>query len=179
MSIKELTEAEQLCLEQYREKYLKVWKENSPSNEILLEKIEAAARWDVSDLPPKQAFDPGAIKVTEELKKFVAEELSLDATKLMEGRTKQLAAALLDQGILKPETYKSLAGRSIYPVKIPYVSWWVTGCFDGMITVVWLCFKKYGVTKEQVIEKMAEDQALLIDVSREVERASTPDLGNG
>jgi len=179
LSIKELTEAEQICLQQYREKYLKVWRDNSPSTEVLMEKIEAAAKWDVSDLPPKQAFDPGTVKVTEELKRFVAEKLSLDVTKLMEARTKQLTAALLDQGILKVEEYKSLSGRSIYPIKIPYVSWWVTGCYDGMVSAVWLCFKRYGITKDQVIEKMAEDIALLIDVSREIERASTPDLGNG
>ena len=37
-------------------------------------------------------------------------------------------------------------------MKVNYVSWWITGTFEGMLTLVWLCFKSNGVTKEEVEE---------------------------
>jgi hypothetical protein len=183
LSLVELAEAERICIDQYRQDYLRVWREQTKDlpngTQIYLDKVEMAAKWDVSDLPPKQAFDATLVKVTDELKRYLAEVFSLDQSALMDSRAKVLTVSLLDQKNLTVDMYKKLTGRSIQPLKIPYVGWWVTGSFDGSISFVWLCFRKYGVTKEEVMQKMSEDPALLAEVSRELERISSPDLKNG
>jgi len=183
LGVQELTEAERECLKNYRRNYLETWVENADllenSEGMLQEKMELAARWDVDDLPKKTAYDPVSVEITERLKSFVGNYLSLELKSLSDKRTKQLTAGLLDQGSLTIQEYKELTDKNIRSVKIPYVNWWVTGSFDGMSTFIWLCFRKYGVMKEEVLSKISKEPALLIELSREIERLSTPAVENG
>jgi len=67
----------------------------------------------------------------------------------------------------------------IRPLKIQYVNWWITGSYDGMVTFIWLCFRSYGVSKEEVFDKIGKESSLLVELSREIETLSTPAVGNG
>ena len=182
LSIRELTEAERECLSCYRRSYVKMYVETAdlfPDGMSRAEKArDVAARWDISDLPSKWAYDSASIKVTTKLAAFLAAELKIEEA-ITDEKARRLASGLLDQETMTEEQVLELTGVAPRKVQIPYVNWWITGCFDGMVTFIWLCFRPSGVTKDDVIEEMAKNPALLVELSREIEHLSTPSVGNG
>jgi hypothetical protein len=182
LGIRELTEAERECLASYRRSYIKTFVDTAdlfPEGMVRAEKArDEAARWDIDDLPPKAAYDQNSVLPSKKLKDVLKEELSIKDA-IDDDRTRRLTAGLLDQGTLSEKTVYELSGRTPKKAQIPYVNWWITGCFDGMVTFVWLCFRQYGVTKEQVADEMNKNPALLVELSREIEKLSTPEAGNG
>jgi len=184
LGIQELAEVEQDCLARYRRSYLETWHKNAdllPNGaQILQEKMEEAARWDVEDLPTKRAYDGNSVCVTKQLRQWVGAQFEIeDVQKVNENRIASIAASCLDQGLLSEAKYKELTGKVIIPEQIAYVNWWITGAYDGMITMTWICFKKYGITREEVSEKLCLDRVLMAEVAREIERVSAPAVGNG
>lgn len=183
LGIRELTEAERECIKSYRRSYLETFAQNVDllsNGQVLLEKkMEEAARWDVDDLPTKEAYDPAKVRVTDKLKQFVADHFNLEAKTLTDIRIQRFTAALLDQEHLSLSEYKELTKCVIRPLKIQYVNWWITGSYDGMVTFIWLCFRSYGVSKEEVFDKIGKESSLLVELSREIETLSTPAVGNG
>jgi len=182
LNIRELTEAERDCLQRYRRSYLETWQQNldllPEGGEMLREKIEEAARWDVDDLPPKWAYDPRQIELTAGLKKWIKDEMNVEG-KIDNDRMRRLATSALDQGLLSEKKYVEMTGKKPKKAKVPYVNWWITGAFDGMITFVWLCFRPDGVTREEVIDALGDNPSLLADTSRQIEELSSPAAGNG
>ena len=142
------------------------------------QRMEEAARWDVTDLPPKNAHDARRIKVTQGLRDWIAATYDVEGDQ-EEKRWKRLAAAALDSGMLADNEYVEMTGKTPPRVRVGYVNWWITGHYDGMITMTWICFAHNGVTRDQVIEAMRGNKGLLVDVSREIERLSSPAAGNG
>ncbi len=204
LGVRELTAAERDCLERYRRSYIKTFVDNadlSPEGpSIVVDKMEVAARWDIGDLPPKTAFSVDHVAATDPLKEFLRNNFGLPplptkadkrkmkpkeysearaAASLTDIRWNQLAANALDSGVMKPEQFKEMTGRMPIQGKIPYVNWWITGCFDGMITFCWTAFKSNGVTREEVEEALTDRPAMLVELSREIEKLSTPQAGNG
>jgi len=146
---------------------------------MMEQRMEKASRWDIDDLPTKYAYDSSRIKVTDALKVWVQENVGS-----IEGREdlqiQRMAAVALDQELLNESEYKRLVDGSAPPkFKVPYVNWWITGCFDGMVTFIWVCFKRDGVTRDQVVEELGSSMGMLVEISREIERLSTPSVGNG
>lgn len=184
LSLRELTEVERDCLERYRRGYIKTFTDNIDlvpevlRESMIQEKFEDAARWDVDDLPVKFSFSSDQIVLTNKLKAFIGKEFNLgkdtDDTKY-----KRMAALALDQGMLSEAKYEELTDKPIVKSKVSYVSWWITGAMDGMITFVWMAFKHHGVTRNQVSDAMANNPELLTEVANEIERLSAPKLGNG
>jgi len=184
LSLRELTEVERDCVERFRRGYLKTFADNidlvpaALREPMMQEKFEQAARWDVDDLPVKFAYDSSQIVLTNKLKAFVGKEFGIEE-KSDDTKYQRTAASALDQGTLSEAQYEELSGKPIEKAKIPYVSWWITGAMDGMITFIWMAFKHAGVTREQVSDAMADNPALLTEVANEIERLSAPKLGNG
>jgi len=194
LSFKELTEAERECLKAYKTSFLETYASNinlMPKHlrdSMLREKFEEAARWDVDDLPAKFVVDPGRVTVSDKLKKHIVGVLDVDLeSKEWKGKSREetektfqrLTATALDQGALSEKEYGELTGKKIKKVKVPYVTWWITGSMEGMMVFVWLGFKHEGVTKGQVEEAMAKDLVLITEFALEIERLSSPQLGNG
>ncbi|MFA6336115.1 MAG: hypothetical protein WCX48_11320 [Bacteroidales bacterium] len=183
LGIKELTEVERDCLERRRRSYLETFAQNSdllPAGRgiaLLEEKMIEAAKWDVEDLPSKYAHDPRRIKLTDEVKRFVGESFGVEAAD--DGKWCRLVATALDQGTLEESDYLKMTGCHAPKVKVPYVNWWITGSFEGMITFVWTCFRHNGVTRDEVTEALRGDMTLLVDLAREIESLSSPSAGNG
>ncbi len=182
LGIRELTVVEKDCLQRYRRSYLETFAENADllprgGKGLLERKMDEVARWDVDDLPPKYAHDAAVLKVTDGLRDWVAKEYNEKIVD--EERIRRLAAASLDRETLSVERYQKLTGASPPRVKIPYVSWWITGCMEGMISFVWICFKQNGVTRDEVANELSERPALAVELSRELERLSAPAVGNG
>lgn len=182
LGVGELTEVERLCVEQYRRSYLKTYADNAdllPNGKQLLEqKMEEAARWDVDDLPAKQAYDSSSIKLTDELKEWIKNEFDLDGEQ-DEVKMRRLCAAALDQESLTEKQYRKMSGARPRTFKVPYVNWWMTASFDGMITFIWVCFKYNDVTRQQVADMLSKDPALMATLSREIESLSAARVGNG
>ena len=185
LGIRELTEVERDCLGRYKRQYLESVVANldllpvATRDRLMEQKYEAANRWDINDLPTKYAHDPKRVKITTSLKTWLQENLSVavDADDL---QIQRMAAVALDQELLGDEEYRKLSDGNAPPkLKVPYVNWWITGCFDGMITFVWVCFKHNGITRDQVVEELGSNMNLLVEVSREIERLSVPAVGNG
>lgn len=184
LGIQELTEVEQDCVSRYKRQYLETFSSNldllpNGGEGLMREKIEEVAKWGVDDLPRKAAYDTNRVKLTDSVKAFLAESFEIDPANTPELKMKRMVATALDQGMLDEKQYVVMTDSKPFKLKVPYVNWWITGSYDGMISFVWMCFRYRGVTRVQVVEAMRENPSLLIDLSREIERLSAPKLGNG
>jgi len=185
LGMAELSEVERVCLEGYKRQYLSTYTSNLdllPEGDregVLTRKLDEVARWDIGSLPVKYAHDPGMIKLTDELRVWMVDNLNVKADEQDESLLRSMTAVALDQETLTAEKYKELARGNPPRIKVSYVNWWTTGCFDGMTTMVWVCFRHNGVTRAQVAEELGRDISLIAKVSREIERLSRPAVGNG
>lgn len=190
LGIRELTEVERDCLQRYKRQYLETFQANldllpeEDRGRTMDRKMEEAARWDVDDLPSKWAYDPRTLKITAELISWLTENMGVKAPEKDKDENDQMLrrtlATALDQGSLDENEYQKLSGgHKPIKAKVPYVNWWITGCFDGMISFIWTCFRRDGITREQVVEELGGNMGLLSDVSREIEHLSAPAVGNG
>ena len=183
LTIRELLEAERDCLSRYKREYIKTFVENADllskekRDKIVADRMGEAARWDIDNLPPKYSYDPTSIILTENLKEWIKIQFT-DAID-DEDYLCRLVTAVLDQGTLSEEQYEELTGKVPSKVKVGYVNWWITASYEGMTTMVWLCLRRDGITREQVVEELSKRPDMLINLSREVETLSTPELGNG
>ncbi len=184
LGIQELTEVERDCLKRYRRSYLETFSENAdliPKCEVssmMQEHMETAAKWDIDDLPSKYAHDPDRLKMSKQLKQWVKDQYDIDG-KAGDLQLRRLCAAALDQETLTDKQYRRFTNDSPPKQKVPYVNWWITGCSDGMITLVWMCFRHNGVSREEVVDELMENQSLLTDLAQEIEHLSAPAVGNG
>ena len=184
LGIRELTEVERDCLDRYKRQYLETYSRNLdllPEAErvgVMAAKLDEVSRWDIDDLPPKHAHDPDRIRLTDGLKAWLTDTWGVEVG-LADPRLRRLAAAALDQDVLTGATYERLANAKPPRVKVPYVHWWITGAYDGMITLIWACFRNSGVTREQVVESLGGNMTVLSELSRDIEKLSAPAAGNG
>ncbi len=194
LSIRELGEVERECLSLYKRKYLETFSQNLDLLEhvdgvkLMTDKMEMVAKWDVVDLPHKYVYDQKKIVLNDSLRQWILDNIDIDLTddngkdlpeKVQKERILANTAVALDSQNLSDELYENLTGEAPRKTKVNYSSWWITGTFDGMMTMVWLCFKHNGVTKEQVEKALADDPGLMAHVSRSIENLSTPAVGNG
>ena len=181
LGIKELTEVERDCIERYRRSYLKTFADNTDllsNNFSIVEEFQKAAKWDIDDLPAKTAYDPASLKITKGLKKWLNEK-DLVEGKVTNNQLKTLTATCLDKEMLSVKEYIELTQSNPISVNIPYVNWWITGSFEGMITFIWTCFKDNGVTRDEVAVELGNNPLLASELSREIEQLSVPTAGNG
>ncbi len=183
LGIKELTIVERDCLERYRRSYIKTFVDNADllpgdgATEWIRQKADEAARWDVGDLPSKWTYDARRAKVTDGLRTWLREAYQVGDVPLTDVRCRLLAAGALDSGMLDEATYERLAGGRPFRLKVPYANWWITGAYDGMVTMCWVCFRHAGVTREQVEDELSGKLATLVEASREIERLTVPQVG--
>jgi hypothetical protein len=186
LGIKELTEVQRDCVERYKRTYLKTFADNLdllPTTEekklsMMEKKMEQVARWDAKSLPPKDTCDPNRLVVNQVLKDWLKDTFSITDNKDDE-HWRYLAATALDAGTLSSAEYELMAGQRPARIRIPYDSWWVTGCYEGMITFAWACFKHCGVTREEIESDLGKQMSDLVKATREIEKVTAPQLGNG
>lgn len=194
LTVKELTEVERVCLKGYKRQFIETYSENADllgeeeGKQLVREKIDEAARWDVSSLPPKYACDDSKIKVTGTLKQWLKDNIGFSEKdqngaeipkQAVEKRLKRLAAYAIDADMLSVDDFTKLTNEPPVRQKVGYVNWWITGTFDGMLTMVWMAVRGGGVTKEDVAAELGKNPTLLSHFAREIERLSAPDAGNG
>ncbi len=184
LGIRELTEVERDCLTKYKRQYLETYQKNldllpeSDRSNTIQNKFDEVGRWDIDDLPPKYAYDSSAIKVSDTLTEWIKKYWSLEGD-MPTLRICRLTAASLDLGALTEQEYQTMTGVKPAKFKVPYVNWWITGCYDGMVALVWACFRQYDVTRDQVLDSLGNRLSLLSELAREIDRLSAPSAGNG
>lgn len=190
LTIKELTELERDCLSRYRRSYIQAFSENADllgedGRRIVREKLEEAAKFDVSTLPSKFVYDPKKIQVNRSLEQWLEENLegyepdTLLSKETRDRALKRIVATQLDSGALSDELYENLTGVAPKKARVGYVSWWITATFDGMISMIHLVFRDSGVSRDEVAAEIGRNPSLLVDLSREIEHLSVPEVGNG
>lgn len=197
LSAKELCEIERECLAVRKREYLSTFSANRdflPEDayvSLITEEMRKCAKWDIEDLGYKQGVDPDRIILSEDLNRKIVEIFNVDTkppTDPAEGevfklrlnqRLKRLTAGALDRGMLTEEEYRNLTGKDVAKIGIPYVNWWASGCFEGQITMVWVCFKDNGVSRDAIASEIGRNPEMLAAISAEIETLSTPDLKNG
>ena len=185
----ELCEVERECVKQYKRAYLEDYKANLDLLAVAdpvahyQEKYDEVMEWDSENLPPRYAYQPDKVALTQPLRNRVAAILDLqDPMTVSDKLFRKLVAGALDAKMLAASEYKILAGVTDVPrVKISYSQWWITGNMDGMITFIWVCFRTSGVTKEEVAGELmrAGGTAMVMALSREIETLSAPKASFG
>lgn len=184
LGLRELTEVERLCVKQYKRNLLETYAENvdllseSERAGLMREKLDEVALWDIDDLPPKRAHDATKIKATKKLREYVIKTFAADDS-IKPLQLKQLVTGLLDSNAMNAATYKKYTDEKPPSVLVPYASWWITGSHDGMITLIWTCFKDDGVTKDEVARELGSNKEMLIAISRDIEHVTVPAVKNG
>lgn len=188
LGLRELAEVQRDCVDRYKRAYLETYAKNldllprDQRAQRMDAKLEETARWDIRDLPNKFAYNPRRIRVTEGLTARLRDLFGEDEEDNWGSElwTQRLAATALDQGMLSEKDYRELTKSPNLPrVKVGYVNWWITGSYEGMITFAYVCFRHNGVSRNDVEEALGKRPGLLAEITRELERLSAPQAGNG
>lgn len=183
LTMRELGEVERECLDVYRKSYMKAYADNvqflpkSDRSAILREKLEECAKWDVSDLPTKSVYDPLKVKIDDAVREWAIATLGI-LEEIDDDKLKIMIASSMDQGMIKEEEYKTVAKIDPKKVSIGYANWWISATFEGQISMIVECFRASGISKDELIEYMRDNPVALTVISSEIEKLSTPQMGN-
>jgi len=193
LTVRELVEVDRMCVKHYVRQMLEVYSENldlfpEESRSTLLErKTDELSRWTSSDLPTKGVYDPDRLVLNVKLKVWLTsnmpdfiQQISKISNKAeSDAQYRHIIATCLENGTLPEKTYKELTNVEPRKNLVNYVNWWITGDFEGMITLIWICFRHAGVTKDEITRELTTNPDIAIHVAREIESLSAPAVGNG
>ena len=182
VAVRQLAELEVRALRFFQRQYMKSLQENASvlgekeGQKMLMNKVEEIARWDVGDLPYKNAYDVSEIPVTDELKKWLVEQYG----DIPEGDSTARAVVnmALESSMITVAQVKELAGKSPRRIRVRYDQWWVSASVEGMTEFVLtsLQCKQPNMTIEDIGKWPLTSVA---EASRIAEHLTTVDLGNG
>lgn len=190
LTIKQLLEVERECLKQYRINYVGAYADTvqflpeALRERVIREKIDEAAQWDVSDLPPKWVIDNKRVKVNDKIRQWLKESPIFDqGEKVVDAapdiQLRDFIAVAMGQDMMSDDEYKQLTGYDPPKIRTGYVQWWTSGSMEGMLNMCFACFRKDGVTREDLELDLLQKPDLLIKLSRSIETLTAPALGNG
>lgn len=196
ISVKELGVCERECLDAYRKSYVGGFaavQDYFPEEErmnLLKEKAQEAAAFDLSSLPSKFAYDDKDVEVTPEFMQwlesncaaYLPEDLPKkpkpEQVEAYKKRAAVITAILLSSGIIKESDYKTITGKDLKRTKVAYAQWWISATFEGRLSMVYQSFKHYGVTKDEVSAAVTENQGVFMEIASEIETLTAPKQGN-
>jgi hypothetical protein len=176
-----LCDLEQDSLEHCKRQYLKTYSQNADllgdrAKELIEQKFEEVASWNLSNLPQKDVFDVSNVPIkNKKIKWWLIEhhgEAPEDASSI-----RSLLSTALDNGQLKPEQLKKMTGVGPIRGRVRYDQWWITASMEGMVSFITASIKldHPEVTKEQVAKWSFVSIA---DAARKVEKITVAALGN-
>lgn len=143
---------------------------------LLEKKLDEVASMQIDDLPQKKAYDTSHVPIKKGLKSRLAEIFDGQQVDDNDETWRRLLATALDQESISSEEVKDLSGKSPISVFIPYDSWWITGCYDGMIALIHTSLKRaQEIDKEEIRQWPLSSIA---EVARIVESMTAPNMGN-
>lgn len=187
IAVQQLCDLEREALQYFRRQVLETYRENADllgdrADDLIARKFEEVSRLTLDELPKKSAYDASRLPVTEEARRWVEDfrrEAGGDRDEVLDdGRVRALIAAALDQERITPEQVEKLTGQRPALARVRYDQWWVTGCFEGMVAFIHSSLRQDHpeVTKQDV---RGWPISAIFETSREVEKITVPDLGNG
>lgn len=191
LRVRELAELERDCLRRYKLEVLESYSDsvrlldNGDAVDLMRRKRDEVSAWDVGDLPHKYAHDSRRVVLTDALRGWLQQRYELgdgagdneDENRTADNALKRLTAAALDSGSLSESQYKKLTDTDPCKVPVGYADWWVTGCYDGMASMLWLTFRPDGVTRDDILDYCSF--AEMAQLTRRIELLTVPKLGNG
>lgn len=187
VKIKYLTELQRECLKQFRRSYLENYKDNmdllGKTEQDFELKVHEVGLWDLTNLPPKNAYDPKSLVINEKIENWLVHNILIKPFDLEDEnrvkRMQRILASALDNEMLKEVDYIKLTGSTPRKGKINYVSWWVTGSMEGMIEMTFASLRDQNITKEDIYIELGNNFAKLAELSREIESVTTPQVEEG
>ena len=188
VSVLHLCDASREALEFYKRQFLETYTKNADllgevAQGLIERKFDEAAQWSLDDLPKKTAFDVSRVPINDRLKVWARafqdqEGMGEEDGELTDRRVRALLLTALDQERVRPEQVKKLTGRVPIQGRVRYDQWWVTGCFEGMVSFIYssIRYEHPEATKETI---RAWPITAVFEAARAVESVTTPDLGNG
>lgn len=191
-----LCELEREALRHYKREYLQTITDNldilcnGDRETFLQNKVAEVARWSVGDLPQKAVFDAKRINVGEwkknESGELVFEPLPAVAkwvkanygnAVLSEAAIRSLISTALDALTIKAEDVNAMTGTSPVQGRVRYDQWWITGCFEGMI---YLIFESLRINHPEITSAEVKHWsfAKITELARTAEALTVADLGN-
>jgi len=181
VSVQQLCDLELDALEHYRRQYLETYTRNADllgedkANDLIERKLDEVARWDLDDLPQKDAYDAARVPVTDGVREWVVEAFG-ELPKTDVG-IRALLSHALDTKRITADKIKEMAGKGPLRGTVRYDQWWVTASLVGMINFIVgsIRVEHPEVTKEQVAKWPF---AKVAEAVRKVESVTTPAMGN-
>lgn len=178
--IQHLCDLEKQSLRYFKKQYLQTFIDGQELmgngfQDVVTRKMEEIALWDLDDLPRKDAYDVSSIPVNQKVKEWIKDSFDL-APKDDKGCQAVLSNALRTKRIT-PEEIKEMSGVAPLHGKIRYDTWWVNGCYEGMIEFIYssVRYEHPELTREEL-----KQWPLLkvVEAASTVDKLSSADLGN-
>jgi len=182
--VQSLADLELEALQAYKRQYLETYKRNADlidhGQDMLVRKLEEAAKWTVSDLPVKKAFDASNVTVNEGLKSLLIGIFDLKDEGIPERAMiySVLLSMALDTGRITPDKVFEITGTRPREGRIRFDQWWVTAERAGMIAYVYCSLKvDYPSIDQKEVGRWPMHK--LVEASRIVEKITAASMGNG
>ena len=177
-----LCDLEQEALRHYKRQYLQTFSENADllgeadAKVLLAAKVEEAARWDLQDLPQKDAYDVSRVPVNRHVRRWVKEDDG--EVPESDNAVRAVLANALDSGRITAAQLGKMAGKAPLRGRVRYDQWWVTSSMNGMISFILSSLRQDHpeMTKEDVA---GWSFAQIAEASRKVESITSASMGNG
>jgi hypothetical protein len=144
--------------------------------DMLAEKMEAAATWDVDSLPQRDAFDVANVPLNDKIESWLAENFGdLPNT---ESGVRALLVTALDQQRIRPKDVKAMTGKAPIKGRVRYDQWWVTASTNGMVALIFAALRRenVGLSKADVAQWPLPKT---IEAARKVAELTAASMGNG
>ena len=187
VTVQHLCDLEREALRYYRRQVLQTYRDNADllgdrADELIAKKFEEVSSLSLDDLPKKTAHDASKLPMTDVAKQWAEEfrqEIGGDQSEeLDEGKVRVLIVTALDQERITAKHVQKMTGRRPALAKVRYDQWWITGCFEGMVSFIHSSVKQDHpeVTKRDI---GTWPISAIFESAREVESITAPNLGNG
>jgi hypothetical protein len=151
---------------------------NGDGQELIRQKMEECAKWGIDKLPVKIAYSAAHIKITDKLRKRLRScRLTYEDLPESDRAVRALLTTALDNEEIHPDIVEKLTNTRPRQGRVAYDTWWITAVYEGMVAFVWasLSQKHPELTREEISEWPLDR---IIEIAREVEHITAPELGN-
>ena len=181
IGMRQLHEVQRTAVGYYKREYLRTYAENMDflppdrAADLIERKMEEVARWDVGDLPVKMAYDVRGVPLNAKL----VDALETEYGELPEGDGAKYAvlSSALDAGKIDADQVEKLTKVRPRRLRVPYDTWWVTACYEGMITFI-LTSLRASHPEATAAEVGAWPLPKIMEAARIVEGLTAPAVGN-
>lgn len=137
--VQHLCDLERDALKAYKRQVLSTYLDNADllgasAQSLIDQQFEKVSRWDLSDLPQKDAYDAKRVPITEPIKQWITKHYG--EVPPTESASHAILVNALDTGKLSPDEVEQMSGIRPIHGRVRYDQWWVTACTAGMLSFI-------------------------------------------